>query len=169
LADVLWDASSIAEYIRYVRLNVLLPSFAQADLTPAANDSLAYSLDLTKHGAAMNARVSAGTAGWWLSADEVVNIMNTFWQSNAIVPQTVARRALEAGLVCEAPWGFQMHRGTTDCFMKGGYWSDGEKRTNQCVAVFAPQNVEIAVFVNSPIPNNYITGMVARRLAENLS
>ena len=167
--DYLWDTTSAAEYVRYVRENVFIPSFCQAELSPAANDSLAYPADLSKHGVAMNAAVNAGTAGWWLSVDEVVNIMNTFWQSNAIVPKTVARRALREGLVCEAPWAFQSHRGKPDCFMKGGYWSDGEGKTNQCVAVFAPRNVELAVFVNSPIPGNYITGMVARRLAENLS
>jgi Beta-lactamase len=168
-ADLFWDTSSTAEYVRYVRENIFIPSFTQATLTPANKDSLAYSLNLSKTGVAMSALPNAGTAGWWLSAEEVVSIMNAFWQSNAIVPRSVARRALREGVVCEAPLGFQFHRGQPDCFIKGGYWSDGDKRTNQCIAVFAPRNVEIAVFVNSPIPNNTIVGMVTRRLAENLS
>lgn len=167
-ADESWDSLSTAYYLTYVRQNVLLPSFCQADIVPPANGSLGYAPDLSLNGMNANAMVHAGTAGWWFSVDEIMNIMNTFWQSNAIVPQTVARRALREGLTGEDPWPFQFHRGKPDCFMKGGYWSDGAGKTTQCVVVFAPSNVEIAVFVNSPIPGNNITGYVANRLAQNL-
>ena len=166
--DESWDSLSAGYYLYYARQNVLLPSFCQADIIPPSGGSLGYAPDLSLKGMNANAMASAGTAGWWFSVDEIMNIMNTFWQSNAIVPQTVARRALREGLTGEDPWPFQFHRGKPDCFMKGGYWDDDAKKTTQCVVVFAPRNVEIAVFVNSPIPGNNITGYVANRLAQNL-
>jgi Beta-lactamase len=168
IPDESWDVLSTAYYMSYARKNVLLPSFCQADIVPPENGSLGYAPDLSLNGMNANAMASAGTAGWWFSVDEIMNIMNTFWQSNAIVPKTVARRALREGLTGEDPMGFQFHRGVPDCFIKGGYWEDGVKKTTQCVVVFAPRNVEIAVFVNSPIPGNNITAYVANRLAPNL-
>lgn len=168
LSDVLWDTVSINNYTDYVSNNVLMPSFCQASLTPAADGSLAYATDLSLNGWLANASPSAGTAGWWFSCDEICNIMNTYWRSDAIVPKTVARRALRAGFGVDDPDGWQFHKRQPDCFMKGGYWSDGAGKTQQCVVAFAPRNVEIAVFVNSPITNSNIFRIVANQLAANL-
>ena len=36
-------------------------------------------------------------------------------------------------------------------YNKNGLWGTGDGRTEQCVAFFMPQNMELALFVNSPI------------------
>ena len=36
-------------------------------------------------------------------------------------------------------------------YNKNGSWGTGDGRTEQCVAFFMPQGMELALFVNSPI------------------
>jgi Beta-lactamase len=169
LNDTFWDALSINAYVSYVTHNVFVPSFTQASLQPQALDSLAYPNDLAQAGWAADASPSAGTAGWWLSVDEIMNIMNTYWQSNAIVPRSVARRALSDGFGLDGMQNWQVFLNRQDCFMKGGYWSDGMGRTQQCIVAFAPQDIELAVFVNSPVPNNNIAGIVSDHLSTSIA
>jgi Beta-lactamase len=169
LNDTLWDALSINAYVNYITQNVFVPSFTQASLQPKALDSLAYSSDLAKAGWAADAGPSAGTAGWWLSVDEIMNIMNTYWQSDAIVPLSIARRALGDGFGLDGTQGWQIFQNRQDCFMKSGYWSDGMGRTQQCVVAFAPRDIELAVFVNSPVPGNNIAGVVSDHLRTSLA
>jgi hypothetical protein len=152
--DTVWDNTSIEIYTSYIQKNIFLPSFVQASFEPTRDTSLAYPADLSAHGAVSNAKIHAGTAGWWLSVDEIINVMNTFWQSDAIVPKSVARKALRDSFGID-----EQHRAGNrdpDCFLKSGYWSHGGGQTEQCVVAFAPQDIEIAVFVNSPIPDNNI-------------
>lgn len=168
LSDMFWDSVSISNYTQYVTQNVLMPSFCQASLEPPADGSLAYASNLSLKGLLANASPAAGTAGWWFSCDEICNIMNTYWRSDAIVRKTIANRALRDGFGLDDPNGWQFHNGRPDCFMKGGYWSDDAGKTQQCVVAFAPRGVEIAVFVNSPIMDNNVSGIVAGQLAANL-
>jgi hypothetical protein len=39
-------------------------------------------------------------------------------------------------------------------YNKNGAWGTGDRRTEQCVAYFLPQGMELAVLVNSPIGPN---------------
>jgi Beta-lactamase len=168
LTDSVWDSVSTTSYVNYVTQNILVPSFCQASLSPPGDGSLAYSMNLGGRGALFNAEINAGTAGWWFSADEIVNIMNTFWQSDAIVPKSVARSALRAGLGVEAPSSWQLFRGVPDCFIKSGYWSDNANDTQQCVVAFAPGNIELAIFVNSPVPSTNVRNVAAWHMLKNI-
>jgi CubicO group peptidase (beta-lactamase class C family) len=166
LTDAVWDNISIDAYTSYTQQNIFLPSFVQASFEPTRDTSLAYPPDLSAHGVVSNAKIHAGTAGWWLSVDEIMNVMNTFWQSDAIVPKAVARQALRDGFAIDEQQ--RPANRDPDCFLKSGYWSHGGGQTEQCVIAFAPNDIEIAVFVNSPIPDTNIHNITSNLLRQHI-
>jgi hypothetical protein len=167
--DTLWDGISIATYVKYVERTVFAPASVTASLKPGDKDSLAYSSTLMVPGLAVDATMGAGTDAWWFSADEILSIMATYWQGDAIVPQRVARQALRYGFGLDERQGWQLSGDIQDCFTKGGYWDTGGGRTQQCVVAFAPDDTVIAAFVNSPIAGNTIQGIVQTHLRANIA
>jgi CubicO group peptidase (beta-lactamase class C family) len=164
---IAWEEAAINGYEDFVRQHIFIPAGIDAQLEPGTADSLAYPINLNAKGAAHNARDTAGTAGWWFSTDEVLKIMSTYWRTNAIVPMSVARRALRQGFGVDGAHGWQYLNGRQDCFYKGGYWDiNGDHQ--HCVVAYAPKDIELAVFVNSPIPSNNIINIVLTHMASSL-
>jgi hypothetical protein len=82
------------------------------------------------------------------------------------VPKSVARQALRDGFGIDE----EQRAGNRDpdFFLKSGYWSHGGRQTEQCIVAFAPKHIEIAVFVNSPIPHADIHNITSNLLRIHL-
>jgi len=115
-----------------------------------------------------NLAAVAGGAGWRLSIKEVLNIMNHFRRKNTILPAAKAQLALDSRFgidqVIDTPAG--------KLYNKNGSWGTGDKKTEQCVAYFFPNGMEVVVFVNSPISANdppfSLRGLVKDAFINNL-
>jgi hypothetical protein len=95
--------------------------------------------------------------------------MAAYWDTDSIVRRAVSHQALRYGFGLDDTPTWQLSDGVQDCFMKSGYWSDGAGHTQQCVVAFAPNDTQIAAFVNSPISMNTIQGVVAGPLSANIA
>ena len=157
--DTMWDLSSIGIYVKYVERTVFAPASVTASLDSGDKDSLPYSSTLMAPGWRSKSSSGAGTEPWWLSVDEILSIMAAYWQSDAIVPQSVRAAGTPHGFGLDEMQSWQFSGKTQDCFTKSGYWADKPGHTQQCVVAFAPNDTEVAAFVNSPIAGNTIRGI----------
>jgi hypothetical protein len=168
--DASWDSQSIDAYAAEVSNRIFSPAGVSAHLFPDGSDSLAYPINLASRGKDLNAYMSAGAAGWWLSCDELLKIMHVFRHTNMIVPAATARAALNSGFGVDGfqPWQ-QPRFGRVDCLTKAGFWSDGGGATQQSFVAFCPDGHNIAILVNSPIPGNTIDSLARSLLRLSLS
>jgi hypothetical protein len=108
----------------------------------------------------------SGGAGWHMSINEILAVMHTFRRTNKIMPIGKAQGMLDAR--------FGIDNITTTEFGKfydkNGRWRDGAQRTEQGVAVFLPDGMDIVVFTNSPIGPGAasIRGLVVNTLSANV-
>jgi hypothetical protein len=88
----------------------------------------------------------SGGAGRRLSIHEALNVMDHFRRRNTIVNSTRALQILDAGIglngVISTPAG--------KIYYKKGSWGSGGRQEN-CVAYFLPENMEMVIYVNSPV------------------
>lgn len=149
--DVTWDLITINAYRNYVQAKVLTPAgVASAGFsTPASNNAFAYRFPHLNLGGWDSGNLStvSGGAGWRLSVNEVLKVMDHFRRKNTIMTAAKAQFALDNGFgidrIINTPAG--------KMYDKNGSWGDGAGNTEQCVATFLPGGYEIVVFVNSPI------------------
>ena len=152
LNDQLWDLNTINAYKSYMQAKVFTPSgVANAGFVPLVYtpDALAYPFPYgaTKGWNSGDLKTVAGGAGWRLSTKELLNVMNHVRRKGTIVTATKAQYMLDQY------FGIDMMTPTAagKLYNKNGSWGTGDGRTEQCVAFFMPQNMELALFVNSPI------------------
>jgi CubicO group peptidase (beta-lactamase class C family) len=151
LIDAFWDLSTTNAYKSYMQARVFTPSgvanadFAPQPLLPAA---LAYPFPFgSTHGwNSGDLRTVAGGAGWRLSIKELLNVMNHVRRKGTIVS------AQKAQYMLDNRFGIDQVIATVagNLYNKNGAWTSGG-RTEQCVAYFLPQGMELALLVNSPI------------------
>ncbi len=149
--DVTWDLITINAYRNYVQAKVLTPAgVASAGFTtPASNNAFAYRFPHLNLGGWDSGNLStvSGGAGWRLSVNEVLKVMDHLRRKNTILPAAKAQYLLDNKLgldrVINTPAG--------KMYDKNGSWGTGAGDTEQCVATFLPGGYEIVVFVNSPI------------------
>ena len=166
--DQLWDAWTIASYENYVKAKVFAPSGVNGPShQKTASPARAYPWPVA--GAGWNSGDLAsmsGGAGWHMSINEILAVMHTFRRTNKIMPIGKAQGMLDAS--------FGIDNTTTTPFGKfydkNGRWRDGSQRTEQGVAVFLPDGMDIVVFTNSPIGPNAasIRGLVVNTLSANV-
>ena len=79
--------------------------------------------------------------------NDVLSVMHTFRRAGTIMAKTEAQEAIDAMLgldqVFDTPAG--------KIYNKNGAWGDSAGNLEQSVVFFLPENMEVAVFVNSPI------------------
>lgn len=151
LNDTTWDLITINAYRNYVQAKVLTPAgVASAGFTtPASNNAFAYRFPHLNLGGWDSGNLSSvsGGAGWRLSVNEVLKVMDHVRRKNTILTVAKAQLLLDSGLgidrIINTPAG--------KMYDKNGSWGDGAGNTEQCVATFLPGGYEIVVFVNSPI------------------
>ena len=151
LNDAFWDLNTINAYRAYMQAKVFTPSgVANAGFEPLLTtpDALAYMFpwQITSGWNSGNLNTVAGGAGWRLSMKELLSVMNHVRRKGTIVSATKAQYILDNA------FGIDQIISTAagKLYNKNGGWSNNN-RTEQCVAYFMPQGMELGLFVNSPI------------------
>jgi hypothetical protein len=122
-----------------------------ADFVPLAStpNALAYPFPYgnKKGWNSCDLRTVSGGAGWRLSVKELLSIMNHVRRKATIVSAQKAQYMLDNAFgpdqIITTPAG--------TLYNKNGAWGTGDGRTEQCVAYFLPQGMELAALVDSPI------------------
>ena len=157
LNDKAWDAVTIYHYKNYMQTNVFTPAGVNnATFEPLAVDqkALAYPLpyDNTKGWNSGDLATASGGAGWRLSVKELLNVLNHVRRKNTIITKQTAKYMFNNRFgtdkpIVDTPGGRIFH--------KNGYWQHtsggGTAWVEQCVALFLPDEMELAVFVNSRV------------------
>jgi CubicO group peptidase (beta-lactamase class C family) len=170
--DQVWDAVTITAYAKYVHASVLAPAgVTNGTLDHAAGMALAYMAPPSNLSAGWNSGdlgTVSGAAGWHLSVNEVLNIMGTFRRKGTIMSQAKAQ-----GMIANM-FGLDEHLTTPagDLYNKNGRWTQYGPNgpTEQGVAYFLPENMELVVFVNSMVgpKQEFLRGAVDTLYLNNL-
>jgi CubicO group peptidase (beta-lactamase class C family) len=171
LNNQVWDAVTLYHYKNYMQANVFTPAgVSNADFapTPGGKNALAYNLNDNQKGWNSGDLASvAGGAGWRLSTKELLNVMDAVRRKNNIIP------AAKAQYMLDNHFGIDQTSNTPagKLYNKNGRWGTGDGRTEQCVAYFLPNGMEVAVFVNSPVgtSNFSLRGLVKDAFVNSLS
>jgi CubicO group peptidase (beta-lactamase class C family) len=108
----------------------------------------------------------AGGAGWRLSTKELLNVMNHARRKNTIISASQAQYMLDNSFGIDQ----MINTPAGKLYNKNGAWGNNS-RTEQCVAYFWPQEMELVVFVNSPISdsNFSLRNIVSQAFINSLS
>ena len=166
LNDLSWDAATLSEYKAYMQSKVFTPAgVANAGFAPTAGArALAYKAPyaMNQEGGWDSGDLSsvAGGAGWRLSVKEVLSVMHHVRRMNTIIP------AAKAQYMLDNYFGIDQHINTAagKLYNKNGAWGTGDGKTEQSVAYFLPNGMELVLFVNSPIGK---TGFSLRGLVKD--
>ncbi|MEL6614538.1 MAG: serine hydrolase [Bacteroidota bacterium] len=163
IADNVWDIVTVNAYETYVNQHVFSPSGVAGgpSLTHRSTDAIAYANPWASGWDSGNLRSVSGGAGWIMSADQVLSVMAHFRHTDSIVPRSVAQQAMDDRL------GLDVRTSTPagTLYNKNGLWRDGSGRTEQSLAYFLPNGMELVVMTNSPITTD---GVFFRSLVTNL-
>jgi CubicO group peptidase (beta-lactamase class C family) len=152
LNDQAWDAVTLYHYKKFMQTKVFTPAgVVNASFEPFAGgkNALAYPYSPgSVHGwDSGDLATVAGGAGWRLSTKELLNVMNAVRRKNTILPAEKAQFLLDnyfgIDQAIDTPAG--------KIYNKNGAWGTGDGRREQCVAYFLPNQMELVLFVNSPI------------------
>lgn len=170
--DVYWDAVTLSYYKSYMQANVFTPAGVNnVDFKPISStkNALAYQFPHNNNKGWDSGDLAsvAGGAGWRLSTKELLNVMDHVRRRNTIIAPQKAQYILDnyfgIDQVLNTPAG--------PIYNKNGSWGTGDGRTEQCVAYFLPNDMELVVFVNSPIgqSNFSLRGIVKDTFVNALS
>jgi CubicO group peptidase (beta-lactamase class C family) len=147
--EQVWDVATIGSYKDYMQANVFTPAgVADAGFFPEGERALAYQHPHGGQDGWNSGYLStmSGGAGWRLSMKELLNVMDHVRRKNTIISQATAQYILDnyfgIDQIIDTPAG--------KLYNKNGLWRNGN-RTEQSVAYFWPNGMELALFVNSPI------------------
>jgi len=148
--DQIWDALTINHYRDYMQDHVFTPAGVKnAGFAPAAGGALAYRHPHAGRDGWNSGELQtvSGGAGWRLSCQEVLDVMNHVRRKNTIVSKAKAQTILDSR------FGIDQIQNTPagKTYNKNGAWGTGAGEREQCVAFFLPAGMEAVVFVNSPI------------------
>ena len=149
LIDQIWDSVTLSAYQAFVKANLFSPAgVTGATLYHEPADALAYNFPVSGNGwNSGNLTTMAGGAGWHMSVDEFLAVMSTFRRSGTIMSQADAQTLLDDGFGIN--WTVTTPLGTY--YAKIGTWSDGSGHMEQSIAFYLPQEMELVLFVNSPV------------------
>jgi hypothetical protein len=151
LNDTFWDYVTIESYRTCVHTNVFGPSgVIGPTLTHPDTDALAYNFPVSGNGWNSGDLSSVcGGAGWHMSVDEMLNVMDTFRRHGTIMSSAQAQTMLDDGFGIDV----RMETPLGPLYNKNGLWQDGSGQVEQSLAYFLPQNMELVLLTNSPVGN----------------
>ena len=159
LNNLIWDSVTIAAYEVYLQAKVFGPSgVVDATLDHPAGCALAYKgPDDTKHGwNSGSLQQSCGCDGWHLSVNDLLEVMGQFRRGNGILTQDEVQAMLDNGFGVDPlmgdqalPTAYPTLAGNLYC--KPGDWANTNNQDEQSLAFFLPEDMELAVFVNSMV------------------
>lgn len=145
--DAMWDIATTQWFIARVNTKILAPSGVAA-MSPVPSGDSAYAYGSRTDDTGWNSgdvTTQLGGVGFRLSPNEVAKVLGTFRRSGKIVSDSVAKSAIEGHLglngSTDTPAGKVYYR-------KGGW---GGSDIEKSLAYYMPGNIEIVLFVNSPI------------------
>jgi CubicO group peptidase (beta-lactamase class C family) len=150
--DQAWDLVTLSHYKNYMQAKVFTPAGVNnVDFKPLSStkNALAYQFPHKNQDGwdSGNLAAVAGGAGWRLSTKELLNVMDHLRRKNTIIAPQKAQYLLDnyfgIDQVINTPAG--------KIYNKNGLWRNGSGQTEQSVVYFFPNNMELAMFVNSPI------------------
>jgi CubicO group peptidase (beta-lactamase class C family) len=156
--DPVWDYCCILYYREYMQDNVFgpagvhnvgfIPDYNISNAKRAlAYEPFSYEISDKKNGwDSGDLGTVSGGAGWRLSMYELMAVMDHVRRKNTIIDNSKAQFMLEHH------YGIDQEDTTPagTWYNKNGGWSSGD-RAEQCVIFFLPDDMELAIFVNSPI------------------
>jgi CubicO group peptidase (beta-lactamase class C family) len=148
--DALWDFNATSAFLAYAQSKVFTPSGVSAVSAKPGNVG-AYGYSGKSDNAGWNSGDVAGQlggAGFRMSINDLLNVMGTFRRKGTIVPAAKANQAIEALLGLDQV----IDTAAGKLYNKNGRWQTGSSAsadTEQSVVYFLPENMELAVFVNS--------------------
>jgi hypothetical protein len=166
-ADLVWDLLTIASYAQFATTHVFSPSgVTGASLDHPSNSALAYKFPSSSSGwNSGNLETVSGGAGWHLTVDQLLSVMGAFRRKGTIMSNANAQKLLDNSfgidLILPTPAG--------TLYNKNGRFTNND-RTEQALAYFLPENMELAVFVNSPVgsPSKFFRDVVTKVYLDNL-
>ena len=164
--DQMWDSSTSSFYNQYMQQNVFNPHGAFPTLTKNTSSVRAYTFNGSGSGwnsASFTSR--PGGMGWHMTITEILDVMRAL-REGKILSQASTSQLLNQSWGLSSPvFGESTAAGRT--YFKGGLWTDNLNtpaiaRTEQCFVFLMPDDMELAIFVNSPISitNQNLSGLV---------
>jgi len=169
IPDSQWDEETVKHYESYMRRVVFEPAgVTGARLARTTDTALAYDFPNTMDGDDTGKLTClAGGAGWYMTLNEVMNILGVFRRSGLILEPGAARDMLDAKFGID--WKIQI-RGRDYAYTKSGEWYDYNLTANddlrlqmeQAAVLFLPEDMELVVFANSRVaqPGKYLVDLV---------
>lgn len=152
--DIIWNWIAIVAYADYIDENVFGPAgVSGAVLANAPDSARAYAWNDTGEGWDSGILTGeSGGAGWHLTADEVLDVVGEFRRGGGIVSPQQAQQIMNLSYGLNSPLnGFPASTGPF--FYKMGRWWNGEpdKQAEQSAVMVLPEDMELVIFVNSPL------------------
>ncbi len=147
--DQIWDAVTLSAYNTYMQNKVFKPAgVTGVSLQAVGGGAYDYPFPVgnAKGWNSGDLKTVVGGAGWHLTLSQLLKVMDGARRRNTILPTTKVQYMLDNKFgidqVIMTPAG--------NLYNKNGLWQNGEKK-KQSVAYFLPEDMEVAVFINSPI------------------
>jgi len=168
--DANWDYVTIQAYNQYAQQTVFgSSSVTRATLAHPSDTALAYKFPASDSSGWNSGDLStmSGGAGWHMSVNEVLNVMGAFRRKGTIMTATRAQALLDNMFGIDVT----LNTSAGKLYNKNGLWQDGAGRTEQCLAYFLPEDMELVVFANSPIgaPAQFFRTVVTNISLANLT
>lgn len=154
--DTIWNAVTIAAYRDYVRDNVFAPSGINPNgpqLSKPNAPAMAYLQNGGSGWSSGDLTNQAGGVAWHISIDELLNVVGEFRRGGGIVSPMRALEVLNASYGLNSPVNGEGSPAGR-FYYKPGLWQNGNNQTEQALVMLLPENIEVAIFVNSPIGVN---------------
>jgi CubicO group peptidase (beta-lactamase class C family) len=164
--DVAWDYLTIQFHAQYVQNYIFAPAgVSGATLDHPATDALAYDFPVTGKGwNSQELATMSGAVGWHMSAEEFLLVMKAFRRRGVIMSAAQAQEMLDNLFGIEE----KVSTPIGPYYRRKGYWQGTGVKVEQSLVLFLPQDMELAVFVNSPIGPTPLEGVVFEALMSNL-
>lgn len=172
LNDSVWNAATTAAYEDYVEKNIFAPAgVTNAGFEKTADTAIAYAINGGPGWNSGDLSWRAGSGGWHLSVDEILDVVGTYRYTGKIVSTGEAGSAIANRYGLDGRWsttmGFVYH--------KNGSWIEQAncpvgQRQEQSLLLLLPDNMEMALLVNSPVGPNctFLRGVVQQILLDNI-
>lgn len=170
--DAIWNATTIAAYDDYVEKNVFAPAgVTNAGFGKNADTALAYAFNGGNGWNTGDLSWRAGSGGWHLSVDEILDVAGTFRYTDKIVSRAKAASAISSRYGLDGRWATNWG----SVYHKNGSWSEqadcpAGQRQEQSLLLLMPDNMEMALLVNSPVGPGctFLRGVVQQVLLNNI-
>jgi CubicO group peptidase (beta-lactamase class C family) len=165
--DQIWDILATDWFVARANSRIFAPAgVSNVSAVPNAEGAIGYASKTDTSGMINEDLTSIiGGAGFRMSVNELLSVMDAFRRRGTIVSNAVAKTAIQdllgLDLMIDTPAG--------KLYTKNGGWADGAGNNEQSVVFFMPENIEIAIHMNSPLPNGAdLTNTVITAYLNNL-